>query len=132
LNYKKNPDPRKQLSDAKQCAKKNSKKDLSNRFLEEWLKHGLPKPEQEYQFHPERKWRFDYAFVDEKLAIEIDGGAFVGGGHGRAIQQAKDYEKQNMAVSYGWRVLRFNTHSLKDLGLCVRQAALVLCGEKIE
>ena len=29
---------------------------------------GCPIPTSEYRFHPYRKWRFDYAFVDKKLA----------------------------------------------------------------
>ena len=37
-------------------------------------------PVRELQFHLDRKWRFDFAFVPEKLAVEIEGGLFVGGG----------------------------------------------------
>lgn len=55
----------------------------------------------EYQFHPERLWRFDFAFPSQKLAIEVDGR-----GHFRG-KMATDYEKQNEAVRLGWRVLRF-------------------------
>lgn len=31
-------------------------------------------PVKEYKFHPERRFRFDMAFVKEKLAVEIEGG----------------------------------------------------------
>ncbi len=55
----------------------------------------------EYRFHPIRRWRFDFAFPSVKLAVEVDGrGHFQGGKVG-------DYERQNMAVAMGWRVLRF-------------------------
>lgn len=57
--------------------------------------------ESEYLFHPERGWRFDFAFPSQKLAIEVDGR-----GHFRG-KMMTDYEKQNEAMRLGWRVLRF-------------------------
>jgi very-short-patch-repair endonuclease len=99
----------------KRAANGMNKAQLEQRFLEAWrrLFPRLPKPEMQYRFHPQRRWRWDFCFVPEKLAVEIDGGSFIAGGHNRGAQQAKDYEKQNEAVKLGWRVLRFNT---KDLG----------------
>lgn len=132
MDFKKKPNPKLQLASIKKCAKKQSKKHLAESFLNAWMKLKLPAPVQEHKFHDVRKWRFDFAWLDEKLAVEIDGGSFSGGGHNRPIQQAKDYEKQNMAISMGWRVVRFNTHSLKDVDLCVRHAALILMGEIID
>ena len=32
----------------------------------------------EYRFHPPRRWRFDYACLELKIAIEVNGGNFVG------------------------------------------------------
>lgn len=62
----------------------------------------------EYKFHPDRKWRFDYARITEPaLAIEIDGGAWSAGRHTRGKGFIADMEKQNYAVLLGWRVLRF-------------------------
>ena len=57
----------------------------------------------EYQFHPERRWRFDFAFPSVKLAIEVDGR----GRHQTAKGVIADCEKANEAVRLGWRVLRF-------------------------
>lgn len=74
---------------------------------------GLPKPEREHRFHPTRRWRFDFVWIDHKLAVEIDGGAFMAGRHNRAIPQASDCEKVNAAILLGWRVLKFNTVNLK-------------------
>lgn len=110
------------------------KNDLREKFLAMWrlLVPKLPPPELEYRFHPIRKWRFDMAWPEHKLAIEIDGGSFVRGGHNRGAQQHKDHEKQNVATSLGWRVLRFATKAMDDPHECVRQAALVLCDEEIE
>ena len=64
-------------------------------------------PVREHQFHPTRKWRFDFAFPDDMLAVEIEGG--VNGRHHRFSGFAKDAEKYNAAALLGWRVLRFTT-----------------------
>ena len=66
-------------------------------------------PIRELQFHPDRKWRFDFAFVSEKIAVEIEGGLFVGGGHSRGKGYESNLEKYNQAVLMGWRVLRYST-----------------------
>lgn len=75
---------------------------------------GLPKPETEYRFHPTRRWRFDYAFPASSIAVEVDGGAFVGGRHTRGAGFVKDMEKNNAAVLRGWRVLRFTPQQVKS------------------
>jgi hypothetical protein len=33
---------------------------------------GLPIFQMEYLFHPERKWRIDYCWPEQKLAVEIE------------------------------------------------------------
>jgi len=68
---------------------------------------GLPAPAQEYRFHPTRKWRFDLAYPDKKIAIEAEGGVWTGGRHTRGGGYTKDAEKYNAAVVLGWRVLRY-------------------------
>jgi very-short-patch-repair endonuclease len=69
-------------------------------------------PEREYRFHPTRKWRFDFAFPDRKLAIEIEGGN--GGRHQRMGGFTADCEKYNAASLLGWRVLRYTTRMVTD------------------
>lgn len=61
----------------------------------------------EWYFHPERKWRFDYALPELKIAIEIDGGLFSGGRHSGGMGQKKDMEKMNAAASAGWLVFHY-------------------------
>ena len=46
------------------------------------------------------------AFVEQKIAIEIEGGGWVGGRHHREQGSANDREKQNTAQLMGWMVLR--------------------------
>lgn len=67
---------------------------------------GLPKPVPEYRFHEVRKWRFDWAWVDEKVALEVEGGIYSGGRHTRASGFVGDMEKYNSAGARGWIVLR--------------------------
>lgn len=68
---------------------------------------GLPVPVTEHRFHPVRKHRFDLAWPAYRLALEIQGGVWVGGKHGRGSGILRDYEKLNLAASRGWRVLQF-------------------------
>ena len=75
--------------------------------------HGLPEPETEYRFHPERKWRFDLCFPAHKLAVEVDGGVFIAGRHTRGVTYEKDCEKLCAAVVLGWRVLRVTPRHIK-------------------
>ncbi len=66
----------------------------------------LPNPEREFKFSPSRKWRFDFAYPDLKIAIEIEGGVWARGRHTRPQGFIDDCEKYNAAVLLGWRVLR--------------------------
>lgn len=70
----------------------------------------------EYKFDPVRKWRFDFAFVKEKVAVEIDGGVFLGakGGHTSGVGYTSNCEKGNAAVLQGWRVLHFTPDHVKS------------------
>ena len=72
----------------------------------------LPKYETEYRFHPTRKWRFDFAWPDWKIAVECDGMAWQAGG-GRHNTDA-DREKINTATSMGWSVLRFSGFQIRN------------------
>ena len=60
----------------------------------------------EYQFHPTRKWRFDYAIPAHKIALEVEGGVWTAGRHTRPQGFLGDIEKYNSATLMGWRVFR--------------------------
>jgi very-short-patch-repair endonuclease len=72
-----------------------------------WKPLRLPIPSKELRFHPIRRWRFDFAFEDVKLAIEINGGVFTFGRHTRGAGFSKDMEKLNAAQELGWVVLQY-------------------------
>ena len=73
---------------------------------------GLPLPETEYKFHPKRKWKFDYCWVKEKVAVECEGGVWISGRHNRGSGFVKDIEKYNNAVLMGYKVLRYTPEQL--------------------
>jgi very-short-patch-repair endonuclease len=70
--------------------------------------------EREYRFHPDRRWRFDFAFPIQQIAVEVEGGTWVNGRHNRASGIEDDMEKYNEATQLGWSVLRFPARSVKD------------------
>jgi len=66
---------------------------------------GLSRPEPEYRFCKDRRWRADWAFLKEKVAVEIQGGLHVGGRHTRGAALEREYEKLNELAIMGFRVL---------------------------
>lgn len=107
----------------KKAAKQSAKQRLENRFLEAFRAvkpEGVPMPERQVQFHPERRWRFDFCWRGPriKLAVEINGGEFHGGRHSRGAARVSDYEKSNEAQRMGFVVLQFGTKQLDHPGEC--------------
>lgn len=91
-----------------------------------WEAQGLPRALAEHQFHPERKWRFDFAWPATQrierqnesgetssiisyesggVAVEVQGGIWTKGRHTRGAALLKEWEKLNTAAALGWRVL---------------------------
>lgn len=83
---------------------------------------GLPPPIQEHRFHPKRKWKFDLAWIDLRLAVEVEGqnsrqnGRWVygGGRHNRPKGFREDIDKYNAATLAGWRLIRVTTAMVND------------------
>jgi hypothetical protein len=83
-------------------------------FIPSCKHYGLPRPVPEYRFHPDRKWRFDYAWPKRKVALEIEGGVWTKGRHTRGKGFIKDIEKYNAATLAGWKILRCVPSDVKD------------------
>lgn len=73
---------------------------------------GLPAMVSEHRFHPDRKWRFDFAFLEQRVALEVEGGIFTYGRHSRGSGMQADMEKYNASTLLGWRVLRVQPKDL--------------------
>ncbi|BFM65332.1 TPA: DUF559 domain-containing protein [Acinetobacter baumannii] len=84
--------------------------------------------EQEYKFHPTRKWRADFLITGTKILIEVEGGIWSGGRHTRGKGYIGDMEKYNSAAMMGFTVLRFSTEQVKA-GVAIKQIEQ-LVGEK--
>jgi very-short-patch-repair endonuclease len=66
-------------------------------------------PKREYRFHPVRKWKCDFAFIKQKLLVEVEGGIFTGGRHVTGTGYVKDLIKYNQAAILGWTILRYSS-----------------------
>lgn len=83
---------------------------------------GVPEALYEYKFHDTRKWRFDMAWPDKKLAVEINGGTWAYKPSHTGKGQVRDYEKGNAATLMGWRVLWFTTSMLGEAAAQIAEA----------
>lgn len=66
----------------------------------------LPSPVAEHRFARPRRWRFDFAWVDHRVALEVEGGAWTGGRHARGKGFLADCEKYSTAAALGWLLIR--------------------------
>jgi hypothetical protein len=84
----------------------------------------LPEPEREYRFAAHhvggpgkgvrhrlkeaglKDWRFDMAWVEQRFAVEVEGGAWIGGRHTRGKGFEDDLEKYHFGTLQGWTIYR--------------------------
>lgn len=80
-----------------------------------WVIHENILVVKEHRFHPERKWRFDFAVPDHKIGIEYEGINSEKSRHTTLTGYTGDAEKYNAAQALGWRVLRFTAKNYKKV-----------------
>lgn len=104
--------------------------DKAELFAQAWrlLAPAQAQPVREYRFHQTRKWRFDFAWPDALVALEVDGGqfAFRGGRHSTDA----DREKLNTAAALGWRVFRFSPKQLRVAPVECVELVIIALGRK--
>jgi len=90
--------------------------ELEESFLSLWkaLARECTLPDREVRFHPTRRWRFDFAWPIERVAVEIEGGVWSRGGHTRGKVFIANCDKYNAAAVMGWKVLRYTTNHLRE------------------
>lgn len=67
----------------------------------------IDEPVTEWYFaKPERGWRFDYAWPEHRVALEVEGGGWIAGGHNSGQGFLEDIERYNAAAERGWLVVR--------------------------
>lgn len=105
--------------------KRSKGKDAAERFAEQCRQYQLPEPVRELQFakHIGRRWRFDFAWPDHMVAVEIeglvvfrgnDGALQVKGRHASITGFRNDAVKYAEAAVMGWTVLRFEQSQVRD------------------
>ncbi|OQC42289.1 MAG: hypothetical protein BWX64_00306 [Acidobacteria bacterium ADurb.Bin051] len=103
--------PRRRRSPAAPNAAAGAVRAVQSRKLEGALRFQLDAArlsdglEEQCRFHPSRRWRFDFAWPLERLAVEVQGGVWIAGRHSGGRGQIADCEKLAAAVLEGWRVL---------------------------
>jgi hypothetical protein len=90
--------------------------DRAEVFLRALEVRGLPRPDREWKFDAKRRWRFDYAWPQQMIALEVEGGVWTGGRHTRGSGFVRDMEKYNRAAVLGWRLLRVTPDKLVSFG----------------
>lgn len=92
-----------------------------------WLRQNedIPKPTPEYRFAPPRRWRFDFAWPDQRVAVEIEGLTYGGGRHQRVDGFVADCEKYEAALMAGWRVYRLPGQWIAEGGRPIWRAEVV-------
>lgn len=91
--------------------------DLEIRFVTTWGKCRGPALEKQVQFHPTRKWKFDFAHRESGTAFEVEGGAWTKGRHTRPSGFIGDAEKYVEAQLLGWKVYRLPGVMITDAWL---------------
>lgn len=74
----------------------------------------IPAPRTEHRFAPPRRWRFDFAWPDHMVAVEVEGGSWVSGRHTTGKGFEADCEKYAEAAILGWRVIRVTPRMIDD------------------
>lgn len=75
----------------------------------------FPEWETEHRFHPKRKWRYDFAWPEQRVALEVQGGIHMAkSGHNTAAGITRDCEKANEAVVLGWKVLHVTREQIEN------------------
>lgn len=87
---------------------------LEMELLFQILACGLPEPEPEFQAIPGRRYRWDYAWPDKKVLVEVQGGIWVKGGHSTGTGISRDAEKNNLAVLAGYKPLIVTAEHIKS------------------
>ena len=135
----------------KKTIAKRSKQDWEGILYEQICDLGLPKPLREVGFHEQRKWRFDFAWPERLIAVEVEGGVWgqivhchrcgtqvlmtlkdgrrvpvrTGGRHQTGRGYTSDVEKYSSAALMGWMVIRVTPEHIKD-GKAIQWVELAL------
>ena len=81
----------------------------------------LPQPTRQVKLILNRKFMFDFVWVEQSIVVEVDGGIWLrgrgghgAGAHSRPRNILRDMEKSNLAQKNGYRFFRFTPEQVKN------------------
>lgn len=80
----------------------------------------------EHRFDRVRRFKFDIAIPNQKVAIEIDGGVFIKSGHSGGANLEKAMVRGNLACMHGWMVLHYTPKMAMDASKVVMEVLLTI------
>lgn len=115
------PEKRKELKESngkivvRHFTKRSKEKDFIAWYLFIWAQQRGLILKEEFRFHPERLWRFDYCIESLKLGFEYNGIISEKSRHTTITGYTGDMDKLNAAQELGWAVLQFTPLNYKTL-----------------
>lgn len=94
---------------------KSQEKDWISMNLLYWCNERCLQLEEEYRFHPERKFRFDWYIPALKIGIEYNGLFSAKSRHTTPSGYTGDMDKLNSAQALGYRVIQVTPMNYKNL-----------------
>lgn len=88
--------------------------DIEGALVVELQRAGLAGYQRNYRFDPRRRSELDFAWVAQKVAIEVQGGIHSYGAHVRPEGYRRDAEKTRRAQLMGWIVLPCLAADVRD------------------
>ncbi len=100
----------------KKIVKISIEKNTIELFLKQFLQQGLIDDyKKEVLFVPGRRFRFDWAIMSLQIAIEYEGIFSKKSRHTTISGYTGDIEKYNLALTLGWKVLRYTAKNYLEL-----------------
>lgn len=94
-------------------AQKAKSDEAATKFKLACKDRGIPLPVREFRFAaPERDWEADFAWPEERVILEVEGGAWAGGRHTRGSGYLEDMTKYNAMTLRGYRLVRCTPQTL--------------------
>jgi very-short-patch-repair endonuclease len=95
---------------------KTKKTPIENKLGSQLAAAGIAGYRRNARFVPDRRFEADFYFPALRLAVEVDGGVWLGrrGGHTSGVGYSSDRKRDQMALAHGIITLRFTSQQIKD------------------
>lgn len=100
-------------------ARSSEAPDIEGALVVDLMQARLGGFERNYRFDPKRKFELDFAWVAERVAVEVQGGLHSRGAHVRPVGYTRDAQKARRAQLMGWIVLSCTAGCVRDKSIIV-------------